>query len=226
MSAFPQITIEHSVGNTINVPNQLDIKVATYISNNVAAAVWAIPVDNATDFTSGSIQVFLSSMGAEYAEIVNSSSHTTLNFVTGATTMAHNRGDLVQELNYDQIVVSKSATLTGVYSALTTATFQVTQQSTVIFDASGLTTDYYKVQWKNSISGSLSDFSDPISVDSYDPKSVANIIYPVLMAMGVSENDPKITVSFLLSAVDDARKYTEGKLYGIRHAWQQEFEYP
>lgn len=226
MPAFPNITVEHSVGNTINVPNQLDIKVATYISNNIAAAAVAVPVDNSTDFTAGSIQVLLSPMGAENAEIVNSASHTVNNFVTGATTMAHNRGDLVQELNYDQIVVSKSATLTGVYAALTTATFQVTQQSTVIFDATGLVSDYYKVQWKNSISGSLSDFSDPISVDSYDPHSVANIIYPVLMAMGVSENDPKITVGFCISAVDDARKYTEGKLYGIRHAWQQQFEFP
>jgi hypothetical protein len=44
--------------------------------------------------------------------------------------------------------------------------------------------------------------------------------------MGISENDPKITVEFCLGAVDDARKYTEAKLYGIRHAWQQKFEFP
>lgn len=226
MSAFPQITVEHNIGNTINIPNQLDIKVATYISNNVAVGAIAIPVENATDFTAGSIQVLLSPLGAENAEIVNSSSNTVNNFVTGATTMAHNRGDIVQELNYDQIVVSKSATLTGVYVALTTATFQVTQQATIIFDTTGLVSDYYKVQWKNSISGLLSDFSDPISVDSYDPTSVANIIYPVLMAMGVSENDPKININFCISAVDDARKFTEAKLYGIRHAWQQQFEFP
>jgi hypothetical protein len=72
----------------------------------------------------------------------------------------------------------------------------------------------------------LSSYSDPISVSTYEPTSVAQIIYPVLRAVGVSENDPKITIPFCLSAVNDARKYTQGKLYGIRHAWNQEFEYP
>ena len=140
--------------------------------------------------------------------------------------MAHNRGDIVQELNYDQVVVSWCATIDGAYAVLSTSTFQVTQQNTVVFHAAGLTTTYYKLQWKNSISGALSDYSDPISVATYDPTSVANIVYPVLTAMGVSENDPKINITFCISAVDDARKYTEAKLYGIRHAWRQEFEYP
>jgi hypothetical protein len=44
--------------------------------------------------------------------------------------------------------------------------------------------------------------------------------------MGVKENDNQITVEFCISAIDDARKYVSAKLYGIRHAWQQEFEYP
>jgi hypothetical protein len=223
----PQITIKHNIGNTIDIPNQLDIKVSTYMSNNIAPGVLAVPVDNATDFTpTGSILLLLSSVGEENAEIVTSASHTTLSFVTLATIMAHNRGDIVNEIKYDQIVLSKSATIDGAYSAFATQTFSVTQQNTIIFDATGLSTDYYKVQWKNSLTGDLSDFSDPISVTSYPADSVANIIFPVLKAMGVSENDSKITVPFCLSAVDDARKFTEAKLYGIRHAWNQVFEFP
>jgi len=226
MNSYPQITIKHNIGNTIDIPNQLDMKVNTYMSSNINAGVSAVPVDNATDFTSGSILLLLSSMGAENAEIVTSSSHTTLSFVTAATLMKHNRGDLVSELKYDQIVISKSATLTGAYATLTTATFQVTQQSTIIFDSTGLTTDYYKVQWKNSQTGALSTASSPISVTSYPSNSVAQVIYPVLKAMGVAENDPRINVEFCLSAVNDARLFTEAKLYGIRHAWNQEFEFP
>lgn len=223
---FPQITIRHNLGNTIEVPNQIDTKVSTYISSNIAAGVLAVPVDNATDFTAGQILLLLSSMGAENSEIVTSASHTTLSFVTLATLMAHNRGDSVAEMKYDQIVISKSATIDGVYTTFATQTFQTTQQKTIIYDATGLTTDYYKVQWKNSLTGALSTMSDPMSVLSYPLTSVANIIFPVLKAMGVSENDPKIDVTFCLGAVDDARKYTEAKLYGIRHAWMQEFEHP
>ncbi len=222
----PQITIKHNIGNTIDIPNQLDIKCSTYMSSNIAAGVLAVPVDNSTDFTAGSILLLLSSIGAENCEIVTSASHTTTSFVTLATLMAHNRGDIVSQLQYDQIVISKSATIDGVYATLATQTIFTTQQSTVILDATGLTTDYYKVQWKNSLTGALSDFSSPISVSSYPANSVATVIYPVLKAMGISEDDPKINTTFLISAVDDARKYVQGKLYGIRHAWQQEFEYP
>jgi len=226
MDTFPQIQVRHNIGNTIDVPNQIDTKVSTYMSSNIAAGVLAVPADNATDFTAGSILLLLSSMGAENSEITTSASHTTSSFVTLATLMAHNRGDLVSELKYDSIVVSKCATIDGVYATFSTQVFQTTQQSTVIFDPAGLTTDYYKVQWKNSLTGTLSTMSDPVSVLSYPITSAANVIFPVLKAMGVSENDPKITVEFCLSAVDDARKYTEAKLYGIRHAWAQEFEFP
>lgn len=222
----PQIKISHNIGNTIEIPNQLDVKTSTYISSNIAFGVLVVPVDNSADFTAGSIRLLLSSIGSENAEIVTSASHTTLSFVTLATLMAHNRGESVSEIKYDQIVLSKSSTIDGVYAVLATQGFFTTQQKTIIYDTTGFASDYYKVQWKNSISGLTSDVSDPINVTAYPVNSVANIIFPVLKAMGVSENDPKITVEFCLSAVDDARKYTEAKLYGIRHAWQQVFEYP
>lgn len=227
MASFPQIKVEHNIGNTITIPNQLDVKVSTYLSDNKPITSLVLQIDNAADFTSGSsIPVLLSSLGAENAEIVISSSHSINNMVVSATTLPHNRGDIVSELNYDQVVVSWCATETGSYAILSTSTFQVSQQNTVVFHAAGLNSTFYKLQWKNSVSGSLSDYSDPISVDTYDPTSVAEIIYPVLRAMGVSENDPKINITFCISAIDDARKYTAGKLYGIRHAWSQEFEFP
>ena len=224
---YPQITVKHNIGNTIDIPNQLDVKVSTYLSDNKAVGVTSISVDNAADFTSGStIPLLVSSMGSETAEIVTSTTHTSTAFTTSTTTTIHNRGDAISELKYDQVVVSKSSTLTGTYTTFATMTFQVTQQNTVIYDTTGLSTDFYKVQWKNSISGLLSDFSDPVSTASYPTNSVARVIYPVLKAMGVSENDPKINVEFCLSAIDDARKFTEAKLYGIRHAWLQNFEHP
>jgi len=224
----PQIKITHNIGNTIEIPNELDIKTSTYMSSNIAAGVLAVPVDNTVDFTDGSsILLLLSSVGAENSEIVTSTSNTGQSFVTLATTMSHNRGDIVSELKWDQIVVSKCATIDGVYAVFGSAqTIFTTQQSTIIYDTTGLSTDYYKIQWKNSLTGLLSSYSTAISVSAYPTNSVASIIFPVLKAMGISEEDTKITIPFCLSAVNDARKFTASKLYGIRHAWQQEFEYP
>lgn len=222
----PQINIKHNIGNTIEIPNEIDVKASTYMSSNIDSGVLAIPVDNSTEFTSGQILLLLSSIGDENAEIVTSASHTTESFVTLATVMDHSRGDLVSEIKYDQIVISKATSVDGVYSVLATQTLFTTQKSTVIYDTTGLTTDYYKIQWKNSLTGLLSDYSDAVSVSSYPSNSVESVITPVLKAMGVSEDDRKITTEFCISAVNDARKFTHAKLYGIRHAWQQQFEYP
>lgn len=227
MAQFPQIVVEHSVGNTITIPNQLDVKVSTFLSVNEVAGAVSIQGDNFVNFTEGiPIPVLLSTMGAENSEIVLSASHTARDMVVAATVFDHLRGDIIQQLNYDQIVLSSSSSIDGPYSVLTTAAFQLTQQNTVIFHSAGLVSTFYKVQWKNSVTGILSEFSDPISVSTYDAKSVAEVIYPVLRAMGVSENDPKITATFCISAINDARKYVKAKLFGIRQDWNEEFEFP
>ena len=217
---IPQIIIKHNIGNTLEIPNQLDVKVSTYLSANTSIGALALPVDNANDFSAASL-LLVSSLGAENAEFISATSHTSQSFVTAAAVMPHSRGDIVQEVKYNQIAISKNG------GAPTVVTMQVTQQNTVYYDSTGLSTDTYTVKWLSSLAPAVfSDESDPISVLTYPTNSVADVIYPVLRAMGISENDPKINTTFLLSAVDDARKYTEGKLYGIRHAWNQVFEYP
>ena len=228
----PQIKIIHNIGNTITIPNELDIKASTYISSNIASGVLAVPVDNTADFTdpaappADSLLLLLSSVGAENCEIATSASNTIQEFVTLATVMAHNRGDSVSELKWDQIVVSKCATIDGVYAVLSTQTVFVTQANTIVYDTIGLSTDYYKLQWKNSLTGLLSGYSTAMSVDAYPDNSVFSIIGPVRKAMGIADDDNRITMEFCIGAVNDARKFTAAKLYGIRHAWQQEFEYP
>ncbi len=129
-------------------------------------------------------------------------------------------------MNYDQVEISKSATIDGSYSVLATLTLFLTQQKTVQFDSAGFTTDYYKLRWKNSQTGDFSPYSDPVSVLSYPENSVGNIIDSVLTSMGVSPNDPKITIPFCINALNDAREYVKAELFGIRHAWLAQFEFP
>lgn len=223
---FPQITIRHNIGNIIEIPNELNPSVFTYLSNNFAIGVTALTVDNAVDFASGNSIVLLGSMGAENAEFGYPSSHTDQSITLAATKQPHNRGDLVSQVNFDQIEISKATTIDGSYSVLATLTLFVTQQKTVQFDASGLISDFYRLRWKNSLTGAFSGYSSPQSVLTYPAQSVGSIIYPVLNAMGVSPNDPKITIPFCLTSIDDARKYVKEKLYGVRHAWLANFEFP
>jgi hypothetical protein len=223
---FPQITVRHNIGNIIEIPNELNPKVYTYLSNNYSIDVTSLSVDNAIDFTVGNIILVLGSVGAENCEFGYASAHTDQVFTVAATKQPHNRGDLVTQVNYDQVEISKSSTVNGTYSVLATLPLFLTQQKTVQFDSIGLTTDFYKLRWKNSVTGEYSGYSDPVSVASYPINSVGSIIFPVLKAMGISENDPKITIPFCISAIDDARKYVRMKLYGTRHAWNANFEHP
>jgi len=137
MSAFPQIKIKHNIGNTIDVPNQIDVRAFTYIGTNVPIGITSLPVDNAMDFTAGAILLLLSSMGAENAEFGVVSAHTDQEFTLSATEMPHNRGDLVQEISYDQIVLYKASVVGGPYALIETKSFQVTQQQTIFFDQLG-----------------------------------------------------------------------------------------
>jgi len=118
---FPQITIRHNIGNIIDIPNQLNPKVFTYLSNNFAIGVTTLNVDNAIDFTSGTILLLLGAMGGENTEFGYASAHTDQSFTVTATKQPHNRGDLVTQVNYDQIVISKASTIGGSYSVLATS---------------------------------------------------------------------------------------------------------
>ncbi len=223
---FPQIIVRHNIGNIIEIPNELNPKVFTYFSNNFPIGTTVLTVDNAIDFTAGSIITVLGTIGAENCEFGYASAHTDQTITVTATKQPHNRGDLVTQVNYDQIVISKASTIDGSYSTLATVTLFLTQQKTVQFDATGLVTDFYKLQWKNSVTGDVSAFSDPVSVLTYPENSVGSIIDSVLSSMGVSPNDSKITTEFCIKAINDAREYVRSELYGIRHAWLANFEFP
>lgn len=223
---FPQITIRHGIGNIIEIPNELNPAVFTYLADNYAIGVTELDVDNANDFTAGSIITVLGTVASENCEFGYPSAHTNTTFTLAATKQPHSRGDLVTQVNWDQVVISKCATIDGSYSVLATLSLFLTQTKTVHYDATGLLSDFYKLQWKNSVTGALSSYSEPVSVLTYPTNSVGSIITPVLMAMGVSPNDQKITIPFCISALNDAREYVRAKLFGIRHAWLENFEYP
>jgi hypothetical protein len=223
---FPQILIQHNIGNIIEIPNQLNPNTFTYLSNNFAIGTTVLSVDNTIEFNTGSSIVLLGTMGAENCEFGYPTALTVQSITLAATKQPHNRGDLVAQINYDEVEISKSATIDGSYTVLATLPLFVTQQKTVYFDPNGLTSDYYQLRWKNSISGLFSGYSSPVSVLSYPVDSVGNLIMPVLLAMGISENDPKITVPFCISAINDARKYVKASQFGIRHAWLENFEFP
>lgn len=221
-----QLQIKHNIGNTIVVPNSLKLFAKTYFSNNIGAGVTTLPVDNTADFSAAQLGL-LENIGAENAEFITISAVPSATSLTVSTTLfPHNRGGAMFLAEYNQIVVEKAATVDGVYSVFGTFGIQATQQFTTLVDATGLRTAYYKIKLKNSVTGNESDYTTPASASGFDPDSVASSFDQIKKMFGISDADPIITTDFLLSALNEARNFTNDMMANFKQSWREVFEKP
>lgn len=220
-----QITVKHNIGNTITVPNDMVLRVKTYLSDNYAPGSTAINVDNSQDFLITNIALF-EGIGQEKAEFKAISALTNTQLTVGATIFSHNRGSAVYLSQYDQIVLESATSLGGTYSVIGTYLIQATQQTTQIQHNAGLTTTYYRVKFKNSVNSLESPYSVEAKSLPASSQSVASMLFTQRQLVGIAESDPKITTSFLLSALNDARDYVKNTMAGFKQGWLAEFEYP
>lgn len=221
-----KVQVKHNIGNTIIIPNSIRTLARTFLGNNYSGSATSILVDNTSDFSADQI-LLMSTVGAENAEFVTIDAVPTPTTLTiGALNFAHSRGEACQMVNYDTFVVEKSATSSGPYTSFASVRMQVTEQFSQITDPTGLATAYYRIKLLNSVTNDSSDFSDPVSADAYDPESVGAMIDNLRESFGVSVNDPIITTSFLLGALNEARNHMMDKMSGFKQSWLEKFEHP
>lgn len=220
-----QITVKNNIGNTITISNDMVLNVLTYLSDNYNSGATTVNVDNASDFPSTGIALF-EGIGQERAEFRPISASTATSITVSATSFAHNRGTIIYASQYDQIEVQKATSINGVYSVLGTYLIQATQQNTVVQDTAGLSTTYYKFRLKNSVSGLFSDFSVSVSAIPFGSESIAAMLNSVRTEFGLSESDPKITTSFLLTQLNTARQFAKDTMSGYKQGWLAKFEHP
>jgi len=220
-----QLTVKHNIGNTITVSNDMVLRVKTYLSDNYGVGSTAINVDNAQDFLATNIALF-EGIGQERAEFKAISSLTNTQITVAATIFAHNRGSAVYLSQYDQIVVEKATSLGGTYSVLGTYLIQATQQNTLIQDNAGLSTSYYRVKFRNSVNSLESGYSSEATALPFGSQSVAAMLSTIRQQAGIADSDPRITTSFLIGALNDARDYVKNTMAGYKQGWLAEFEFP
>lgn len=221
-----QVQIQYNIGNTIIIPNDIRTFGSTFLSDNLQAVSSAIPVDNTSDFSTTQL-ILMSVIGAENAEFVEVTaipSQTQL--TTTLTLFAHNRGEIVQNIEYDQFVVEKAATINGSYSVFGTFYIQATQQYTQVYDAAGAQSSYYRIKLRNSITTNVSDYTTPVSSGSFDLESVGATFNNIKKEFGISDADPIITTEFLLTALNSARNTTRDMMAGFKQSWLEKFETP
>lgn len=178
----PTVKVKSGVGNVVIIDNDIIQLAQTYLSADLPSATSTLPVESAVEFAANNL-ILIGSLGTQNAELriintVSAGTNPTISPTVG-TVSTHNKGESLASIQYNQIEISRSATLTGSYSVLATASFQLSQTTTEYQDASGLTTSYYKARFKNSVTSAFSDYSTPVSVSSLTSKTAAGLIIPL-----------------------------------------------
>lgn len=155
----------------------------TFIAEYSPEGTSAFEVKNTNGFTNGK-RILLGKMGGEKSEVLTTGTITYPDTiaVTVASDFAHDSDDPVYLLRYDQINFYKASSENGSYSLLATLDVDVDNSDLVTKynDPSGLPTDFYKVKYRHSPDGALSDFSDPIQGTGYGVTRAGNIIDQVV----------------------------------------------
>lgn len=193
----------------------LNIQEKTKLAQDCAAAQAVAVVENAQGFATDNF--FLVGRG-DQAEIKKIQSISGQN-VTAVSNFSfkHNRFDEVLKLRGDQIVVYRATApatnlppADNTYSVLTTLTIEADQEYTEHIDSGGSSGYWYKMTYKNSVSGQETDIGDSEPIRGGDFGHFCTI-YEIREEAGFVGND-RIPDSMIADSRDDAEDEIKGRL--------------
>lgn len=197
----------------------------TFISTDAVSGASSFAVDNGLKFSSAQY-ILVGALGAEKSEIVkiNSTPTAVLITLTGADSFAHNRGERIVFIPYNQIAIERSIDGGVNYSALATVNIRPDATETYYQDTTGLSTYYYRTRFSNSASSGVSEYSDGIIATGFSDASVGRVIRSALISLG-EKIDNVITKEFLYEALNDGRSELD-QMPGIeRWSFRTAFDY-
>lgn len=208
---LPKLKVKfgEGVGVQLFIPSpELSGTRRTFLSADSAVGASSYTVENGTGF-SISEYILVGAFGSEKSEIdlLHSSTTPTATVLTtnAVTTFAHNRGDIVQFIPYNQIKIERSTDGGVNYSALATIDIRADASETLYVDTGGLSTYYYKVKFYNATSTLVSEFSDVVIATGYAYNSVHAIKSRALSQLG-EKIGAIITDEFLNESLWEARR--------------------
>lgn len=185
----------------------------TSLVADVAAGVGTLEVESIRDFAINKI-LFIGELGAETSEIIKTHTATAPSGSTvtllSNTVFAHSQGEKVYVIDYDQIEFSHAVTTTGTKTVISIDDIDPDSVDTVIKDET-YTSGYYFIRFKNSITGTFSDYSDPIPYDGYADNTVGKAIAYALKRNKTEYTD-SVDHDFMIEEANLCLQYTRGKL--------------
>jgi hypothetical protein len=174
----------------INIAHpELGVQKTLTTSETAASATYSLVENN--DGFAASDRVLFGIYGQERTEMVTLSGVTSTNQVdhTSGPSFAHPARTQIAQMEFDQIEISRADSEGGSYTVLTTVYLNVDEPDTEYNDTSGSTSSWYKVRYKNSITGIYSDYGDEIQGTGFTDDSLGSMVDEVLEDFG----DPQAT---------------------------------
>lgn len=198
---------------------------STNIVTDASASASSFTVDNGLKFSDTEYLV-VGGFGREKAEIVKVSGTPTATSVSLVATSEHphNRGEKLQTIPYNQIVIEYSADGTT-FGALATIDIRADATETYYNHTAGLATYYYRARFSNSDSALVSSDSDEALATGYAENSAGAIIRDAMMSLGEKMDDEVFTKEFLLKALDDGRNEIDMHENAGRWSFRTAFDY-
>lgn len=213
MTILPKLKCKYGEGIGVEIfitPPDIRDNPYTFIITDASSAASSFSVDNGLKFAIDQY-IITGNIGAEKTEILRthaSTAPTATTITLNATTSshAHSRGERIQFIPYNQVVIERSIDAGSTYSVLATISIRVDAESTYYNHTSGASTDYYRVIFKNEASPTLySQYSDGIIATGFASNSVGKIINNALITLGENIDNEVITKEFLYSVLNEGR---------------------
>lgn len=199
----------------------IDANEKTYLTADTNAGVTSLPA-NGINFAANQY-ILLGQVGNNMSEIVqiSTATATTITLVS-ATSFAHNRGDLIRFIPYNQIAPEFSTNNGVSFSAISAVAIRADSTETYMQRATDLSTYVYRFRFFNSTTSLNSAYSDTVSGAGYADNTIYAVKKRALDQLGEVRSD-LITDQFLNDCIQEARRYADMNPATFRWSFRTKF---
>lgn len=190
------LTADMAVGTTLTVKDITGFAIAKY--------VWINPFQVNSEII------------AMHASTAPTGSTLTL---AATTVFAHATGEPVYYVEFNQVEVSHSATLTGSKSVLATNALLAREKETIYLDTTQ-TTGYYFARYKDSVAGTFGSYADGVTYDGWATNTVGYMIQSAMSELSI-ELSEKVSMDDCIRWVNKGLHEIKGKV----RRWTEHFVY-
>lgn len=194
----------------------------TYLDTDSSVGAISLTVANGSDFSANQY-IVIGQAGGEKSELIQISGATSTTLTLSTTTsFAHNRGDAVFFIPFNQIVPERSTDSGTTYSALSALNIRADASETYLQRTSDASTNYYRFRFYNSQSTLYSAYSDAVIASGYGDNTIWAVKNRALNQLGETRSI-LINDQFMNDVIMEARRIADQNPAVLRWSFRTKF---